>query len=215
MNMNIKSVARLSALLMLAVVMVSVAQPVTQEQAQREIELILNLPHGLYRLSPDDKALMARIKSNPAQHLQVLEQRYVQSHIRALKRSDMAAMQFERAIQLLGYVADNQAMQLLGQWYNEIDQWLIEDDANDYALILRRTVLNSLPNIKYQPIIDRTLTEYERLDPATAIALSNYLVRSGRGDQALITKVRSAQTNTKLSLHQTRQLQRLLQALER
>lgn len=191
------------------------AQTVSRGEVEQAITTILSFPHGLYRLSPQDKSLLAQVKANPTPYVQALMQRYSPSVIAALEKGSQDSIRFERAILLLNYIGEAEAMQLLVQWYSRLDQLVIERGEETNVLLLRRMILNALPAVKHELIVTKLLSEMDRLDPATTLAALDYLARAAKGDPVLIDQLNEAEKNQKLSPFQRKRLRRLIQVLEK
>src|SRR4030095_2774465 len=90
------------------------------ETPEQVVNALLSLPHGLNKLSPEDRARLRRVTENPKPHVDVLNSIFAERDLVAIQKPEDIA-RFERAIALLGIVRTNDTSSQLAKWYKAFD----------------------------------------------------------------------------------------------
>jgi hypothetical protein len=187
-----------------------------QETPQQAINALLSLAHGLERLSPENKARLERIRSNPAPYVNALKSVYAGKNIAAIKDHE-ETLRFERAVLLLQTIGTSEAISQVADWYKAFDQLAPGTPAvnRTKALHFKRVILSSLKTEKQEEIITSILAGLERMDPATKVAALEYIGRVGVNDGRILNELRRLLNDQRSTLYQDKSLKRSVELLSR
>ena len=186
------------------------------ETPEQVVRYFLGLPHGLYKLSPEDRTLLKRVTDNPTPYVAALKSVYAGKNV-ATVRDHEEGLRFVRAVALLAFIGTNEALSQIVDWYKALDKPDVAFSATqrDKALYFKRVILSSLDTAKQDEIITSILGTLVNMDYATRIASLEYLSRSAANDERVINELRKLLNDPRSPLYQDRVLKRSLESLSK
>lgn len=203
---------RIMCLLVVALSLsVSIGTAHAQDTPMQVIEHFLSLPHGIYKLSPEDRALLAKVKADPTPYIDAVRSKYDAPELISRDASE-DSLHFERAITFTGIIDHPAAVNLLGHWYARLDTALGERPADRQLLLYLRFILDSLDR-KHPDVTSRVIDRIDRMDYASRIKALYYLQRTGKNDPQVIESLQKLLTDKNSPLYGDRVLQRTIRSI--
>jgi hypothetical protein len=176
--------------LLLLVLVCASGAAAEDETPEQRVELLLGLPHGLAKLSPNDRARLATVKANPAPHLAVLSSVYHPAWApRATPpQRDDELTRFLVALGVAGELKTPEADAFLAGWYlrlapERLTPWPLQ--------LARAAALYALGDRRNEQVVQYILSHLEWVDDSHRAQMLTYLSRTCRGDPRVIAELRA------------------------
>lgn len=189
--------------------------PQGRETPQQVVEILVSLPHGLDRLSEENRGRLEQVRRNPEPYITALRSLYVGRDIAAIGAYE-DALRFERAIMLLGAVGSPGALSQLAVWYSVLEGatgHAAYAPNRDNMLRFRRLVFVALGRAKQNDIVTSVLVSLEKMDHATRIAALEYLARCCVGSRDVVNGLMRYLNDEHSPLYQDVLLKKALQLI--
>jgi len=201
---------KVTSLLVITVIFFGGAAVVNgQDTPTQVVEHFLSLPHGVYRLSPEDRVLLDKVKAAPAPYVEVFRKNYPTPEVPRGTPEDV--LRFERAITFLGQLDDPGASDLLANWYARLDASTGQGPSGQSALN-RRLILDTLSR-KHPEVTTRVLDGLDRMDYASRVSALSYLRRTGKNDKQVIESLNRRVTDRNSPLYRDASVEQTLRAI--
>ena len=198
------------------------ADSIGEDSPSDEIYKVLRWQHGLARLSPEQRIVLASIVAHPDKYLPILAEKLRSLDALQIVSDQESRRQDELLIVLIAEIGTDAVYSILRDAYSRLEQRCngLKGDSTATALrghmiSLKRVILDCMGQKGSKALVNFCLRSVEHEDYANQLVILRYFERVGSNDQRVIDSLKIISQNKQSSLFENNRLMKTIDALSK